>query len=606
MKKTLQFLFSKIWLYDRAMIPIILVFSLLYAVYPFVWLAVPKIIIDQAVLGKTTPIILASVAGGVIAGLSVLFTNFLRGNYRMRMNTVRYYLIRDLLNASLQMPYEMTLDPKVLDDIHSIQFTVTNPREGAGSIILLFLQIFGGFLASIGLIGLMSTLSVWMMLVMLLIVIFTFILQNKADQFQEEQWEKQYPEYRKFEGIMDFSIDPSNGKDIRLYGLFPVLKKYADESNHRLLMIFEAVQKKKFNALSGIALLNLIRDGLLYSWLLVQFLSNRLIPSDFYLYTTGITAFIVFLQESMKNMASIKRESAKFRKYLDFIERINEKTQFQKEEEEKSRRVMPDQAPSLELKNVTFSYPGAGKPVIDNLNLSIAPGQKLALVGENGAGKSTLIKLICRLYRPDSGQILLDGIPVEAYSETEYRKRLSVVFQDAMIFPFSLSENITLQKKPDQAGLKSAMEKSGIWDDVADLPRKEQTTLLRILDDNGIDLSGGQRQKMFLARALYKNGSIILLDEPSAALDPLAEYELYRKYDELTRERTSIYISHRLASTRFCDRIALLKDGCVRELGTHEDLMRLNGEYAKLFRIQAKYYVKHDTEAGKDLEELYG
>ena len=612
MKRTLRFLFNRIWMYDRLMIPIIAVFSVLFAIYPFVWLIVPKYIIDRAGSGNISAIVLAAIAGGAVAGLSVLATNFLRGNYRMRMNNVRYFLIRDLLRASLQMPYEMTLAPETLDEIHTIQYTVTNPREGAGGIILLLLQLFGGLLASIGLMGLMSTLSVWVMLIMLLIVILTFIMHNKADQFEEKQWDRQYPEYRRFQGLMDFSIDPANGKDIRLYGLFPILKSYAAESTNRAVVIINAIQSRRFTSQAIVALLDFVRDGLLYSWLILQFLNEKLSPSDFYLYTTGITAFVVFLQSSMKDMASIKRESSKFMKYLNFMDKIDNKIRQQSEADEQARissggaGINISEAPSLELKDVSFTYPGSDRAVLKHLNLSIPAGQKLALVGENGTGKSTLVKLLCRLYRPDSGLILLNGRPVDQYTEEEYHKLLSVVFQDAMVFPFSISDNITLQSAPDEAKLRCVLESSGLAEHIESLPLKEKTILLRILDDDGIDLSGGQRQKMYLARALYKGGSVILLDEPSAALDPLAEYELYRKYDDLTRGKTSIFISHRLSSTRFCDRIALLKDGSIKELGTHEELMALDGEYARLFEIQAKYYAEQsNTPKPEELEELY-
>lgn len=612
MKRTLRFLFNRIWMYDRLMIPIIAVFSVLFAIYPFVWLIVPKYIIDRAGSGNISAIVLAAIAGGAVAGLSVLATNFLRGNYRMRMNNVRYFLIRDLLRASLQMPYEMTLAPETLDEIHTIQYTVTNPREGAGGIILLLLQLFGGLLASIGLMGLMSTLSVWVMLIMLLIVILTFIMHNKADQFEEKQWDRQYPEYRRFQGLMDFSIDPANGKDIRLYGLFPILKSYAAESTNRAVVIINAIQSRRFTSQAIVALLDFVRDGLLYSWLILQFLNEKLSPSDFYLYTTGITAFVVFLQSSMKDMASIKRESSKFMRYLNFMDKIDNKIRQQSEADEQARissggaGINISEAPSLELKDVSFTYPGSDRAVLKHLNLSIPAGQKLALVGENGTGKSTLVKLLCRLYRPDSGLILLNGRPVDQYTEEEYHKLLSVVFQDAMVFPFSISDNITLQSAPDEAKLRCVLESSGLAEHIESLPLKEKTILLRILDDDGIDLSGGQRQKMYLARALYKGGSVILLDEPSAALDPLAEYELYRKYDDLTRGKTSIFISHRLSSTRFCDRIALLKDGSIKELGTHEELMALDGEYARLFEIQAKYYAEQsNTPKPEELEELY-
>ena len=276
--------------------------------------------------------------------------------------------------------------------------------------------------------------------------------------------------------MMDFSIDPANGKDIRLYGLFPILKSYAAESTNRAVVIINAIQSRRFTSQAIVALLDFVRDGLLYSWLILQFLNEKLSPSDFYLYTTGITAFVVFLQSSMKDMASIKRESSKFMRYLNFMDKIDNKIRQQSEADEQARissggaGINISEAPSLELKDVSFTYPGSDRAVLKHLNLSIPAGQKLALVGENGTGKSTLVKLLCRLYRPDSGLILLNGRPVDQYTEEEYHKLLSVVFQDAMVFPFSISDNITLQSAPDEAKLRCVLESSGLAEHIESLP----------------------------------------------------------------------------------------------------------------------------------------
>ena len=217
---------------------------------------------------------------------------------------------------------------------------------------------------------------------------------------------------------------------------------------------------------------------------------------------------------------------------------------------------------------------------------------KIALVGLNGAGKSTLVKLLCGLYRPTQGTIFINGRPQEEYSKEEYFSLLAVVFQDVKLLPMTIAQNVAsdVGTHIDRERVRECLTLSGLWQKVSSLPQKEDTPLGASILDDGIALSGGENQKLWMARALYKNAPMLLLDEPTAALDPLAEQQIYQKYMEMVEGRTSVFISHRLASTRFCDRILLLENGTIIEQGTHDELICLNGRYAQLFEIQGKYY----------------
>jgi len=228
-----------------------------------------------------------------------------------------------------------------------------------------------------------------------------------------------------------------------------------------------------------------------------------------------------------------------------------------------SEQIFGESAPEIQIKNVSFSY-NSEKKVLDELDMNICSGERIAFVGLNGAGKTTLVKLLCGLYAPNEGSVLFNGQPQISISD------FSVVFQDIYLLPVSIAENIALQHDID--------------------PQKFQTLLVKEINENAVELSGGERQKLAIARALYKDGAIMILDEPTAALDPIAEDNIYRKFSEMTDGKTTIFISHRLASTRFCDRIFFLKDGKIAECGTHDQLMELKGEYAHLFDVQSKYY----------------
>jgi len=247
---------------------------------------------------------------------------------------------------------------------------------------------------------------------------------------------------------------------------------------------------------------------------------------------------------------------------------------------------------NIEFKDITFRYAGSESNVIEKFNLKIGKGEKLAIVGVNGAGKTTLIKLLCGLYHPSSGEILVNGNNICKYNRDEYYSILSAVFQDIYIMPISIAKNIALckEEKIDRKRVLQCLKLAGLKDKIDTFTKGIDTKLMKSMNQTATDLSGGELQKLVLARALYKNAPIIILDEPTAALDPIAENELYLKYGDLTKDRTSIFISHRLSSTRFCDRIVFLHKGNIAELGSHDELMKLKGKYAQMFEIQSHYY----------------
>jgi ABC-type multidrug transport system fused ATPase/permease subunit len=253
----------------------------------------------------------------------------------------------------------------------------------------------------------------------------------------------------------------------------------------------------------------------------------------------------------------------------------------------------------ITLEHVSFRYPGTEQWVLRDVNLQIRKGESISLVGLNGSGKSTLIKLICRLYDVTEGAIKLCGKNIQEYSYEEYVKLLSVVFQDFKLFGYTIEENVRLggvQNETKKVGAQTAdlgkvYEMSGIADWVESLEKKGQTLLGKEYDESGVEPSGGQAQKLAIARAIYRNSPVVILDEPTAALDPVAEYEIYNRFHDLIGNKTAIYVSHRLSSCKFCDKIVVLDDHTIKEIGTHDELLARGGLYANLFQTQAKWYV---------------
>ena len=386
------------------------------------------------------------------------------------------------------------------------------------------------------------------------------------------------------------SQDVKLAKDVRIFGLGPWLTELYDK-HIRLLQDFYAKSMRIYLWADLLdVVMALLRNGAAYGLLAAMALRGELTAAEFVLYFTAVSGFTQWVTGIFSGLATLHRQSLDLAAMREFLEEP-EPFRFS---DGKPLAVKPGRLYTLELRDVTFRYPGADHDTLSHVNLTIRPGEKLAVVGKNGAGKTTLIKLLCGLYDPTEGQVLLDGEDIRQYDRRDYYKHFSAVFQQFSPLAGTLAENVaqTNGKDVDLPRMWDCLERAGLANKIRDLPKRENTHLGREVYLDGVDLSGGQMQKLMLARALYKNAPVVVLDEPTAALDPIAESDLYQKYSDLTGNRTSVYISHRLASTRFCDRVLLIENGGIAEEGTHEELLALGGRYACLFNLQSKYYME--------------
>ncbi|MDE7262328.1 MAG: ABC transporter ATP-binding protein/permease, partial [Oscillospiraceae bacterium] len=339
-----------------------------------------------------------------------------------------------------------------------------------------------------------------------------------------------------------------------------------------------------------------LRDILAYTVLVSAFLSGETDAAGFTFSLGILTTLTSWLREFTQITDNTLYNNIAFNDYRVFMEQDDAPPKGGDAKTASVRRP-----PKVELRDVTFTYPDAKAPTIDHLSLTLEPGEKIALVGLNGAGKTTLVKLLNGLYRPDSGEILIDGVPMEQFSQKEYFRLVGTVFQDVNLLPFSIGENLAGREKYDPAQVWGSLDKAGLREAVESLPKGLDTHLTQQMEKDGIDLSGGQRQRLAFARALHKDAPLLILDEPTAALDPLAEADLYHKYAQETVDKTSVFISHRLGSTQFCDRVVYMDGGRITEMGTHKELLARGGAYAKLFEVQSSWYT--DKKEGTTHEE---
>lgn len=393
----------------------------------------------------------------------------------------------------------------------------------------------------------------------------------------------------KFDYYYSLSKDLTAAKDIRLYGF----TDYFLFAVARLINGLEDITSKYMHQSIKVggtrALLNLARELVAYAYLTYLVCQKRLSVSDFIFYFGIITGFSNWITNAVFQYSNIERCCNDCAAFREFIE---------SNEESKSKPSVDfDDIESIEFKNVSFTYPSAENSTINDMSFKVNKGENIAIVGENGAGKTTAIKLLCGLYYPTEGDILINDKSSRDFSSESYFDLFSAVFQDYGFLPMTIAENICASIDYDKERLYSAFEKAGIADKINSLDKKENTFMIKDVYKDAVDFSGGEKQKLLLAKAIYKNAPVLILDEPTAALDPIAENELYLKYNEMTDNKISFFISHRLSSTRFCDRILFIKDGKIAESGTHEELMALKGSYYRMYQLQSYYYKEMGGEA---------
>lgn len=379
-----------------------------------------------------------------------------------------------------------------------------------------------------------------------------------------------------------------NGKDIRLYGSYDLMKRWTTEVlGHKGFrdMTVKGAKGDAGNAFLSGALTGMI-EGASYLIVVLTALAGGITVGNVVRFAGAFSRMLGSLKELLDGLAEFALSA---RKQLSTLELVELKDEMYKGKLPVEKRS--DNEYRIEFRNVSFCYPGTKQYALKHFSMKLRVGEKLAIVGMNGSGKTTMIKLLCHLYDPPEGEILLNGVDIRKYKQKEYRRLFSVVFQDYKLFPFPLGENVAVNRRLNPDRVEGCLEKAGFGERLSRLESGLDTYLYKEYDDAGLEISGGEGQKIAIARAIYRDAPFILMDEPTAALDPLAEYEIYTHFDRIVGDKTAIYISHRLSSCRFCEKIAVFHEGALVQFGTHEELLAdRSGKYREMWEAQAKYY----------------
>ncbi len=540
----------------------------------------------------------------VIGGLMVLYAGgiFLRDwledqNALLRGNFRQEAAMSMLMEKALTMDYGRLETPEGQKSLAAARNMAGNPMAGGVDAMLWAVEPWVRSLLGLLIYGAAAAALDWRIIAVLAAMTAASMgLDTITRRYEERTQPERIQSFRGQNYLLEQSDKPANGKDIRLYrmedwfitSLRGIFRKRWDW--------MKGLNRRKMAALTSDTLFLALRDILAYTVLVSAFLSGKTDAAGFTFSLGTLTTLTAWIKEFIQITDNTLYNNIAFDSYRVFMEQDDTPPEGGDAKAAGLRRP-----PRVELRDVTFTYPESKAPAIDHLSLTLEPGEKIALVGLNGAGKTTLVKLLSGLCRPDSGEILINGVPAEQFSREEYFQLVGTVFQDVNLLPFTIGENLAGREKYDAARVWESLDKAGLRQTVENLPQGLDTHLTQQMEKDGIDLSGGQRQRLAFARALCKDAPLLILDEPTSALDPLAEADLYQKYARETADKTSVFISHRLGSTQFCDRVVYLDGGRITEMGTHQELLERGGAYAKLFEVQSSWY-KDKKEGGRDEE----
>lgn len=586
MHNGILFLLKYSWKKKKSYIIYSVMLQILTAAVPLADIVIPKFIIDE-LTGECRIAYLIFWIGLLlsITLVGTLFISFLSGRCFVAKNKIFSFFQGDLSERLSRCDFERLEDPHFLDTKSKAEKFLYANGQGFGVVMDNTFKIFGKLLIFAGIIMIISTLSIWVVLLFVFLILLNSWYESRVrNEYVKWDMEK-VPVERKTSYLINLISDFTFGKEIRIFGIKDWLSEkirfHLNESAEFYKKQVKTLYKSEY--LAGV--MNFVLKGITYGYLVFQVAYRSLGIGNFTMYISALMNFSSAMNDVMKSFLDIRQFGGYYEALKEYME-IPEKMRTGK------KLALPKGDFEIRFENVSFRYAGQNTDALKNINIVLSSGEKLSVVGENGAGKTTFVKLLCRLYDPTEGRILLNGIDIRDIDYDQYMSMIASVFQDYKLLSFTLKENIAFASAEQEKDkdIYDLLCHSGLQNKMKKLPDGVETYVYKNFVENGFEPSGGEGQKIALARAIYKNAPIVILDEPTSALDPRAEYEIYQSFSELVSGKTAVFISHRMSSSRFCDHIAVFKDGEITEYGTHEELMERNGIYYDLFQMQAQYY----------------
>lgn len=554
---------------------------------PVLGIYFPKVAVELAgqKAGLREIIVRLGGLGACMAFAMALSNMASQGKYIM-LNDMRTYYYKKLFVTSLHCDYAQI---ESVEGQRKFTRAATAADSGDASgvmvmceaLISTFVNVAGFLICS----AIISRLSVIAIMLLTALSLVNYFAVRYAQGYEYRQEDELAGIRNKLSYVEWTAKDVAIGKDIRLYGMKGWFLRLRDDILNTYAALRTKVENRYFMVGGVNAATLLIRDGIAYAYLIGSVVQGAITVGDFVLYFGAVTGFSDFVGKIIKSVNDLHEANLHMNDIRTFLDIESEN------EPKNPERVLQGESIEIDFEHVTFSYDKQAEPVLKDFSLHIGREEKIALVGVNGAGKTTVVKLLCGFYRPDEGRILINGTDVREYQRQDLLTLFSAVFQDIFIPPFTVAENVSmrLEEETDMDRVICCLQEAGLYEQICEYPDGIHSPMTKAVED-GIVLSGGQQQKLLMARALYKEAPVLILDEPTAALDAVAESETYENFHLCAKHKSAVYISHRLASTRFCDKIVFLKDGRIAEQGTHEELLALGKEYAKMYEIQSQYY----------------
>ncbi len=583
----LKRLLKNISIHNKMIYFYFIIYAIAASIYPFFSIILPKFLIDELSLGDMASVekVLLIVLGYfTLTGIFGFLRTYVHDLAYPEITKLRIDYIRDIFDKIVSMDYKNVEDASFMEKNSRAMEATNGNGNGVEGVYHKLFETAPIFITIVALSVFIGLLNIWILLGLLLNIFITVWINKKVHNYQYGMKERLAHAERRKKYYYKTTHDFAYGKDIRIYNFKDrILSNYNKEING-FVSLHKMIKNKEY-ILGFIGLVSLLVSNLLTYGILIYRGLNGMSIADFSMYIAAITNLSILMKTLADNISFILNEGQYVQDFYEFMDR-------DLGEHGGVRGPIQNDTLEIEFKDVSFKYPNTDKYIFKNLNFKINKGERLAIVGINGAGKSTLVKLMIGLFDATSGEILINNIPIKEFSKKSLFSMFSVVFQDINIMAFTIGENVACSSDNlDENRIMTALDKVGLNNKIRGLSKGLDQMMLKVIEEDGLELSGGESQKLAIARALYKDGNMVIMDEPTAALDALAEAEIYENFSELVKGKTAVYISHRLASSVFCDKILVVDNGEISDYDTHRNLLdNKDSLYTQLFTSQAVNY----------------